>query len=231
VTDLRAALAYLRSRPDHDPAGFGLFGVSRGGTTALLVAAAEPDVWGVITDGAFPTRGTMVAYMKRWAEVFVTSQILKKLIPYKLYGSLAWLGKRQSEHRRRCRFPSVEAAVKRIGPRPWLLIHGQRDSYIVPQIVEDLFAKARDPKEIWLVPDAKHNRCLEREPEAYAAHLLDFYDRYAPRRLASPAPTLATHAASSSFRETPLAEDSTVFAEPVASTLSNEPAVVAPVQS
>ena len=32
---------YLRSRPDRDPAGFGLFGVSRGGTTALLVAADE----------------------------------------------------------------------------------------------------------------------------------------------------------------------------------------------
>src|SRR5690606_24293332 len=29
--DLGAALAYLRTRPDRDPAGFGLFGVSRGG--------------------------------------------------------------------------------------------------------------------------------------------------------------------------------------------------------
>ena len=63
VRDLRAALAYLRSRPDRDPAGFGLFGVSRGGTTGLLVAPAERDVWGVITDGAFPTQGTMVAYI------------------------------------------------------------------------------------------------------------------------------------------------------------------------
>ena len=30
VRDLRAALAWLRNRPDHDPAGFGLVGVSRG---------------------------------------------------------------------------------------------------------------------------------------------------------------------------------------------------------
>ena len=37
IRDLRAALAYLRTRDDHDPAGFGLFGVSRGGTTALIV--------------------------------------------------------------------------------------------------------------------------------------------------------------------------------------------------
>ena len=57
IRDLRGALAYLRTRDDHDPAGFGLFGVSRGGTTALIVAAGEPDVWGVVTDGAFPDSG------------------------------------------------------------------------------------------------------------------------------------------------------------------------------
>ncbi|MGE3822542.1 MAG: alpha/beta hydrolase, partial [Isosphaeraceae bacterium] len=57
LRDLRAALGYLRTRPDHDEAGFGLFGVSRGGSTALVVAPGEADVWGVITDGAFPTRG------------------------------------------------------------------------------------------------------------------------------------------------------------------------------
>jgi pimeloyl-ACP methyl ester carboxylesterase len=198
VIDLQAALAYLRTREDRDPAGFGLFGVSRGGTTALLVTASERDVWAVITDGAFPTRGTMIAYMKRWAEVFVTSQFLRKIIPHSLYGSFAWLGRRQSE-RRGCHFPNIEAAVKRIGPRPWLLIHGQRDSYIAPRIAQDLFARAREPKEIWLVPDAKHNRCLEREPEAYAAHLLDFLDRFAPRRLAaisrSPEPAVRESAA------------------------------------
>jgi pimeloyl-ACP methyl ester carboxylesterase len=79
--DLRAALAYLRSRHDHDPAGFGLFGVSRGGTTALIVAASEPDVWGVITDGAFPTQGTVVSYILRWAQIFVPSPVLRGLIP------------------------------------------------------------------------------------------------------------------------------------------------------
>ncbi|HEX8203617.1 MAG TPA: dienelactone hydrolase family protein, partial [Isosphaeraceae bacterium] len=42
VRDLRAALAYLRSRPDRDPAGVALFGVSRGGSTALCVAAEDP---------------------------------------------------------------------------------------------------------------------------------------------------------------------------------------------
>ena len=64
------------SRPDHDPAGFGLFGVSRGGGTALLVAAARARTSGAsITDGAFPTRGTMLAYILRWAEIYVAQPV------------------------------------------------------------------------------------------------------------------------------------------------------------
>jgi pimeloyl-ACP methyl ester carboxylesterase len=182
VHDLRAALAYLRSRPDRDPAGFGLFGVSRGGSTALLVMPAERDVWGVITDGAFPTTGTMVAYIVRWAELYLRSRFLRALIPRWLYRVLAWSGRRQSERRLNCQFPHVERAVGRLAPRPWLMIHGARDAYISPKIAEGLFRCASGPKELWLVPDAKHNRCREREPEAYAARLLDFVDRFAPRR-------------------------------------------------
>ena len=182
VKDLRAALAYLRSRPDRDPAGFGLFGVSRGGTTALLVAPAEVDIWGVITDGAFPTIGTMVAYALRWTELYVRTPFLRRLLPRWLYYVLAWSGRRNSERRLKCRFPDVERAVSRLAPRPWLMIHGARDTYISPTIAERLFRLGNGPKVLWLVPDAKHNRCREREPEAYAARLLDFIDHFAPRR-------------------------------------------------
>jgi pimeloyl-ACP methyl ester carboxylesterase len=191
VRDLRAALAYLRSRPDRDPAGYGLFGVSRGGTTALLVTQDERDVWGTITDGAFPTIGTMVAYAIRWTELYIRTPFLRRLIPRWLYRVLARSGRRNSERRRHCRFPDVERAVARLAPRPWLVIHGQRDTYISPEIVQELFRSGNGPREMWLVPDAKHNRCREREPEAYAGRLLDFIDRFAPRRpiTESPAPT------------------------------------------
>lgn len=182
VRDLRAALAYLRTRPDRDPAGFGLFGVSRGGTTALIVTPDERDVWGIITDGAFPTIGTMMAYIFRWAELYLPNPLVRNSIPRWLYRILARSGRRRSERRRGCRFPDLETAVARLDPRPWLAIHGQRDTYIPPEIVEECFERGDGPKELWLVPDAKHNRCREREPEAYAGRLLDFIDRYAPRR-------------------------------------------------
>jgi len=217
--DLRGALTYLRGRDDHDPAGFGLFGVSRGGTTALIVAAGETDVWGVITDGAFPTQGTMVSYMLRWAEIYVPSAFLRGLIPMWLFGFLAWRGRRGTERSLNCRFPGVESAVARLAPRPWLMIHGQRDTYIGPEIARDLFDHGQDPKELWLVPNAKHNRCRETAPDAYAAKLECFLERFAPRRPLVPSTEVVS-------RHTRLASD---FAHPlVSSALAREVATPIP---
>jgi pimeloyl-ACP methyl ester carboxylesterase len=191
VNDLDAALAYLRARPDHDRAGFGLFGISRGGGTALVVGSRASDVWGVITDGAFPTRGTMLAYILRWAQIFVTSRviyaILRDFAPNKVFSMLSWIARLRAQRRLRCRFPDIERAASRLSPRPWLMIHGAKDAYIGPEIAEKLFSEAKEPKESWIVAKAKHNRCREVEPEAYSARVSAFLERVAPRRL-DPAP-------------------------------------------
>ncbi len=44
------------------------------------------------------------------------------------------------------------------------MIHGQRDTYIGPEIAQSSVRSWQDPKELWLVPDAKHNRCRETAP-------------------------------------------------------------------
>lgn len=182
VNDLRAALACVRSRADCDPAGVGLFGVSRGGGTALVVAADDPAVWGVVTDGAFPTCGTMLAYIIRWAEIYVSSPFLWKRMPIWVFRLLGWAGRIRSEKRLACRFPDVERAVSRLAPRPWLMIHGEKDAYIGPDIARTLFAEGGDPKELWLVPGAKHNRCREVQNGAYLARVAEFFVKAAPRR-------------------------------------------------
>ncbi len=130
----------------------------------------------------------MMVYILRWAELYLRNPVVRGMVPRWLYRVLARSGRRRSERQRRCRFPDVERPVGRLAPRPWLMIHGQRDTYINPEVVQELFRSGDGPKEIWLVPDAKHNRCREREPEAYAGRLLDFLDRYAPRRPITEAP-------------------------------------------
>jgi alpha-beta hydrolase superfamily lysophospholipase len=182
TNDLRAAIDYVESRADHDLAGVGLLGISRGGGTALVVGSDDPRVWGVITDGAFPTRGTMLAYILRWAEIYVGSPFLWKRMPMFVFGFLGWAARIKSQRRLHCRFPDVERAAASLAPRPWLMIHGAKDAYISTEIASRLFDEAKEPKEIWIVPGAKHNRCRELGPEVYRSRVAGFLSRYAPRR-------------------------------------------------
>ena len=181
LLDLRAALTYLRSRPDRDSAGVGLFGVSRGGGTAICVGGKDPNVWGVVTDGAFPTKGTMIAYIIRWAEIYVSSKSIWMRMPYVVFEFLSWAARKRSQARLNCRFPNVERATARISPRPLLMIHGAKDGYISPKISQALFDLAGEPKELWLVPKAKHNKCRDIEGPAYLDRVAAFFLKSAPR--------------------------------------------------
>lgn len=183
LIDLTAAIDYVSRRADADPAGVAVFGVSRGGGTALCVAADRPGgVWAVATDGAFPTRSTCLNYVHRWAEILVRPGLMK-VMPRWIYRFAGWAARVRMACQLHRRFPRLERYVKRIPPRPWLAIHGQRDAYIPQEIVEDLVerAGASAPVELWIVPKAKHNRCREVDPDAYADRLARFFLGAAPR--------------------------------------------------
>ena len=93
----------------------------------------------MITDGAFPTHGTMVPYIKRWCEVYVPNPTRPMFVSAVDLRLLARTGRWHTERRLKCRFPSVEAAAAKLAPRPWLMIHGEADSYISPEIAQGLF--------------------------------------------------------------------------------------------
>jgi pimeloyl-ACP methyl ester carboxylesterase len=186
LLDIEAALGYVRSRPDADPAGAALFGVSRGGGAALCVAAREPRVWGVVTDGAFPTRGTMLAYILRWAEIYVSNPYFWRAMPTWVFEFVGWTSRKRTERKLRCRYAGVERAAARLAPRPWLAIHGEKDAYIGVDIARALFDRAGEPKELWIVKKAKHNRSREQDPDAYADRVSRFFREFGPRGPARP---------------------------------------------
>ena len=67
---------------------------------------------------------------------------------------------------------NLYGAVAEIAPRPLLLVHGTGDALVPPQISEDLYAAAGDPKTLWLLESADH--CFaSRDPEV-CAHTLDW---------------------------------------------------------
>ncbi len=176
--DVRAALDYLKRRPDADPRGIGFFGISKGGSTGLIVFADDPYVRCFVTDGIFATYTTLVPYMRQWFRIYNDHYALQGLLPSWYYGVIGKVGLRWAERERHCRFPYLERAMPKLAPRPLLMIHGGGDTYIKPEMARALFDLAREPKEFWLVEGAKHNQAFHLAGEEYRRRVLEFFDRH-----------------------------------------------------
>jgi pimeloyl-ACP methyl ester carboxylesterase len=177
VRDTRAALAYVRGRPDADPRGVGFFGISKGAGAGVLAARVEPYVRCCLTDGMFATLSTIIPYMRQWFRIYNTWFPLV-LVPDWYYRLVAWLALRQVGRERGCRFPELEGAIARVAPRPLLMIHGGQDTYIKPDMARELFERAGEPREFWLVEAAKHNQALVVAGEEYRRRALRFFEQH-----------------------------------------------------
>jgi pimeloyl-ACP methyl ester carboxylesterase len=175
LQDIQAALAYLKGRPDSDPNGVGFFGISKGGSAGVMAAAEDPYVRCCVTDGIFSTRSTMIPYMRKWVSIISTRYWLQRILPEWYYGLFADDGLRRIQEANQCTFPELERALPRLAPRPLLMIHGAADTYIKPAMARALFGKARQPKEFWLVEDAKHNQALQVAGDAYRQRVHAFF--------------------------------------------------------
>jgi pimeloyl-ACP methyl ester carboxylesterase len=175
MIDVQAALAHVRERKGGVQSWIGLFGVSRGGSAAILAAASDADVRAVATDGAFPTNLTQLAYMLRWAKIYIGEGLLYQLTPGWYYSFLCGIARTLGARRHGCRFLRVTRAIRRIAPRPLLMIHGEKDNYVAPHIARQLFDCAEQPKQFWLVPGARHNGAIQAAASVYAQRLVEFF--------------------------------------------------------
>lgn len=190
VRDLQAAIKYLLARPDADPRGIGVFGISKGGSTGLLAAANEKAIRCLATDGAYGTHTTMVPYLKRWIQIYSDRKLLQRVLPTWFYGIIGMVGAKKVARNRGVNYPSVEKAVGRLN-RPLFMIHGAGDNYIRPEMAQALFERARGPKELWVVPKAKHNQALTVSGDDYHSRVVAFFD--ANLATAGPTPGTAVH--------------------------------------
>ena len=179
VADIRGAVAYAHRwlASEGRPAELGLFGISRGACTAVMAAAESDSVKAIVLDGAFSTDTTIEYFMKRWAYIFASVRVLYENHPPAFWRFLRWVMIRFAQREFGCSFPSVRKAVRRMRPRPIFFIHGEKDSYLPEEQSRMLYALAADPRELWIVPGARHNQAVIRQPERYAARTIAFFDR------------------------------------------------------
>jgi pimeloyl-ACP methyl ester carboxylesterase len=120
----------------------------------------------------------MIPYMRKWVSIVSTRYWLQRILPEWYYGLFADACLRRIEQANNCRFPHLEGALPRLAPRPLLMIHGGADTYIKPEMAQALFARARQPKEFWLVEGAKHNQALQVADAAYPERVHAFFQAH-----------------------------------------------------
>lgn len=179
VDDLKSALAYIKTRPELASLPLGFFGISRGGSAALAVAAQVPEVRCVACESSFSTDSVFMHFTLRWAAVYIPEWSLKLIPMWHLRSTLAfarWI----SQFRRHCRYITLERWLPLLGDRPVLMIAGESDSYVHPDVAKQVFnaiGNSPVPNELWLVRRAKHNGSRLIEPEEYDRRLVAHFSK------------------------------------------------------
>ena len=162
--DLSCALDFLKSRGIQR---VGLVGFSMGGAVALTTAAINPMVIGIISDCTFAN-----------IEMAVASRIVLHGIPYWIATKLGWVIIALASIRLRANLFSANPLrwIDKISPRPLLIMHGAQDVDVPVESAYLLFKTAREPKQLWIVPNATHRKIEEVAPEEYQRRLVQFFD-------------------------------------------------------
>lgn len=164
--DLWGAVRYLQERGVDR---MGVLGFSMGGAVAISTAAECPALAAVVSDGSFARiRPTL------------SQGLRERGLPAWLAGSLAPFVLLITGWRLRCDLRAADPLkwIGQISPRPILLIHGGRDTYVPQREAEALYAAAGNPKTLWIVPEAEHRRADEARPQEYMSRVLAFFDRW-----------------------------------------------------
>lgn len=142
LLDAQAALRFAAGR--QPGAKIGLVGYSMGGAVALLVGASDPAVRAVVADSAYASLREVIAHA-----------YARRGIPGRPLLNLADAINRRAYGYSFTDLRPVDA-IPLLAPRPVLLIHGTADKVTPMTHAHDLYAAAREPKELWLAEGAAH---------------------------------------------------------------------------
>ncbi len=181
--DIKAAIAFLRQRPDVDPERIGGMGLSVGGELMLETAAETDALKAVMSDGA-GIRSVREASVASWSN---------KVLAVPVWGGITVATAVFSDD---APPPNLNDIVERIAPRPVFFVYAERGQG-GEDLCQDFYESASEPKFVWEVPGAEPHR----RGRAPAARVRAADDRLLRRRPAGrllgrsgrPAPAAQRH--------------------------------------
>ena len=176
LADLQGAIEYLCARPDADPAGIGLLGVSKGATAAICAAALDRRVRAIVADGAYPIDGMQRHYIRRYSDFTSLAPLVKRIPDVCLFSFCKWC-KFLVGLRRHCRFLNVEQLAAGV-QQPVFMIYGERDPYVPLSVIKQFRSAIAGRTKLWIIPRAKHNGAIEHATSIYHRRITRFFRRH-----------------------------------------------------
>lgn len=145
-------------------AEIGLFGVSYGAAEALYYSENNQDISFVISDSSY---ADLSAYFKER----VRNEYRIKQFPLLTFAKLI-IKKKGFDIKKASPLKMLEKSEKET---PVFFIHGEADSYFLPQMSIDLYnAKSKGYKKFWLAPEAEHIQAVNNSFDEYQTKTEEF---------------------------------------------------------
>jgi uncharacterized protein len=169
--DAAAAIDFVRKRMPGEKVG--VIGVSLGGASALL-APVPLAIEALVLEGVYPDIDAATANRINVALGPRLGPLVSKLLGH----VLAWvtspmLGITPAELRPIDYMAGIRAPV--------LMLTGEIDTYTTVAETRAMFARAPEPKSLWIVDGAGHVDIHDHAPEQYRTRVLDFLSRHLRR--------------------------------------------------
>jgi fermentation-respiration switch protein FrsA (DUF1100 family) len=156
-----AAVRHLAGMPGVHADRVGAFGFSLGTIPVLRAAAASPGVRAVAVGGTPARYAESVQYERGWWGPITGLPAL-------------WTARVIGVPVDRLRADELVAGV---APRPLLILHGTRDPAVPPAMAQELYLRASQPKELFMIPDGGHGEYVRTGGEVYLTRVGDFFER------------------------------------------------------
>ncbi len=163
--DVRTIINYLHNRPDIRLGKVGLFGSSMGAAVAIQVAGIDNRIAAIIAESGFATLRTVFDDYQR--------RIVK--LPWHYLRNIVIRRSEQIAHFKASAVSPL-ASITNVHI-PIFMMHGTADDLIDHAYSQMLYENTDEPKELWLIPNARHDNMAEIGGDEYKSRILDFFGR------------------------------------------------------